>query len=107
MPALTSILAATAIAAAAAGTAVQIDAGNKSRQQAKDAADKQANQQAGLEQQAKDQQASVDASNAQQMARKKQQAAAAGAQGRADTLLTGPMGAVGQAPTAGKTLLGT
>lgn len=44
--------------------------------------------------------------SAQQAARKRQKALQAGAQGRRDTILTGPLGLPGQAETANKTLLG-
>lgn len=42
----------------------------------------------------------------QEEARRRQRALATGGRGRRDTLLTGPLGAVGEAQTARKTLLG-
>jgi len=74
--------------------------------QQKDAADAAAADKATKDQQASDQ-AAADAGNAARDAsRRRQQALRSGAGSRQSTILTSPLGDVGQASTAAKTLLG-
>lgn len=97
--------------ASAASTATQVyasdQAGNRQEKMMKDQQDKQT----ALENEAKARQQQEEsdqyAADSRDQARKRQQMNMRSAQGRRDTLLTGPLGLTDTAPTAGKTLLGT
>lgn len=75
----------------------------------KEAQDRQAKEEKALadQQSAASEQAAMEKRNIERSAvRQKQRATGAAQQGRAGTILTSPLGVSGEAPTAGKTILG-
>lgn len=105
MPAVTTILAATAAAAALAGTAYQIKSSSDARSDAEAQAKKQNDQQNALMQEAKDKQSSDLAQSAMTQLVARQRAGAASGAGPQGTLLGGVSGSA-PGVSAGKTLLG-
>lgn len=97
-------------AASAGGAAYQAVEAHSARQDAKRQAEQQAAEQNRLLEEEKKRQAEQESADAErvatQQARQRQRALAGGAQGRAGTILTSPLGVMGEAQTAGKTLLG-
>jgi hypothetical protein len=106
MPAVSSLLLATAIGVGAAGTAMSISQSNSAQKDAKKAAADQMSKQSQLEADLKAQQSKEDSTATRDAAKKRQRQMAAGATGRNDTILTSPLGATGQTAGAAKTLLG-
>ena len=99
----TSIIAATANIGTSVYSAQQASKANK---QASNAANDQAVAQRKLLDEAKAKSANDTSIANRDAAREKQRRAALAAQGRNDTLLTGPLGASGTPATTGKTILG-
>ena len=104
-------LTAAVIGAAVLGTGTALYTSNQSSSQAKKLAGQQQENQNRLENEAKSriagQESEANAINVRDQARRRQAGLAAGAQGRQDTILTGPLGVTGEAPGGKKTLLGT
>jgi Tfp pilus assembly major pilin PilA len=111
MAAVTAAIAVSAVALGA--TAYSVVEQKKAAKEARMESDRQVKQQENLIAEAKAKQQATESSAAMNKirdeARKRQRSAAAGAQGRASTILTSPLGVVGTNPTnqGGKTLLGS
>lgn len=73
---------------------------------AKQQEDKQKALEAEVETRAKNEESTAASQAAGKAARKRQKARSAAAKGRRSTLLTGPLGLIGEPETAGRTLLG-
>lgn len=108
MPALTSILLASALAASAAGTAYQVKSSIDAKNDAQKTADQEEQQQQDLLNQQKTQQQQYQNQqilNQQTLVSQSMARAAAGIGSRSGTIATSPIGA--PAPnTSGKTILG-
>lgn len=90
-----------------AGTSIySASQANKANKRAGAAADEQAASQRKLLDEAKTKSANDTSIANRDASREKQRRAALAAQGRNDTLLTGPLGASGTPATTGKTILG-
>ncbi len=97
-----------ASAAVSAGTSIYgAVQSNKAGKKAENAANDQALAQKKLLDEASAKSANDTSIANRDAAREKQRRAAASAQGRNSTLLTGPLGAVGTPSSAGKTILGS
>lgn len=99
-----SIIAAAATVGTSAYSTVQ---SNKAGKRAENAANDQAQAQKKLLDEAAQKSANDESIANRDAAREKQRRAALGAQGRNSTLLTSPLGTVGQPSAVGKTLLGS
>jgi hypothetical protein len=115
MAAATTIIAATALAVAAAGTAHSIESSNQAKRegnrQKKIANEDMARMEGEAKAREADEASTEKAMIERNQARSRQRALANNAQGRAGTILTGPLGASGDAAapaanTANKSLLG-
>jgi Flp pilus assembly protein TadB len=107
MPAATTIAVLAATAVAAGGTAYQMSESSKARKEARDATSRQERRQLQLEAEARTRAEQEEAQMGQSKAKARQKALAAGATGRRDTILTGPLGVPGADTSGGgKTLLG-
>lgn len=106
----TAAIIAASVAVGTGATVYSSIESSKAQKKAGQLAEEQQNQQNALLTEAKNKQA-ADASQAEGIAnrdaaRLKQRQAAAAAQGRQDTILTGPLGVTGSAPGQAKTILG-
>lgn len=117
MAAVSTIIAASALAVAAAGTGYSIYSAEEAKSKAEREANEQEKRQEKIlaDQKAQREQIKADEAELQDSLtqeaerdtqKARQRSLAAGAQGRGSTILTSPLGVPGSANTAGKTLLG-